>query len=136
MTTAEKVRIFLFGVFELWSGRRNLKLKNNLIVRQQSYKARSFIAQRTFIAHCQGVVRWASRRNVCSIPPLCGLKLAHSAYWCLPESLPADANGDRYRFFPLVAHHHQLLLERCHIISAFSRRCCIKRNDAATMIKQ
>ncbi len=36
MTTAEKVRIFLFGVFELLVGRRNLKLKNNLIVRQQS----------------------------------------------------------------------------------------------------
>ncbi len=36
MTTAEKVRIFLFGVFELLVCRRNLKLKNNLIVRLQS----------------------------------------------------------------------------------------------------
>ena len=35
MTTAEKVRIFLFGV-NCWPGRRNLKLKNNLIVRLQS----------------------------------------------------------------------------------------------------
>lgn len=36
MTTAEKVRIFLSACLNCWSGRRNLKLKNNLIVRQQS----------------------------------------------------------------------------------------------------
>ena len=40
MTPAEKgAAIFLFGVFELlvwFFGRRNLKLKNNLIVRLQS----------------------------------------------------------------------------------------------------
>lgn len=36
MTTAEKVRIFLSACLNCWPGRRNLKLKNNLIVRLQS----------------------------------------------------------------------------------------------------
>ncbi|STF89252.1 inner membrane protein [Escherichia coli] len=36
MTTAEKVRIFLFGVFELLVWQKKFKVKNNLIVRQQS----------------------------------------------------------------------------------------------------
>lgn len=36
MTTAEKVRIFLFGVFELLVWQKKFKVKNNLIVRLQS----------------------------------------------------------------------------------------------------
>lgn len=56
MTTAEKVRIFLSACLNCWSGRRNLKLKITLLFAYKADKARSFIAQRTFITHCQGVV--------------------------------------------------------------------------------
>ena len=100
MTTAEKVRIFLFGY--------------------KADKARSFIAQRTFITHCQGVVLLGVEAK----------RLLHSSALRFEACLIAHTGACRShfllartaivnRFFPLVAHHHQLLLERCHIIISF-----------------
>lgn len=95
MTTAEKVRIFLSACLNCWSGRRNLKLKITLLFAYKADKARSFIAQRTFIAHCQGVVLLGVEAKRLLHSSALRFRLPHSAYWCLPASLPAGANGDR-----------------------------------------
>ncbi len=132
----QKVRIFLFGVFELrWSGRRNLKLKITLLFANKANKARSFIAQLTFIAHCQGVVLLASRPNVCSIPPLCGLSLPHSAYWCLPQSLPPAPTAIVNCFSRLSLTTTSFGRSEAISLSAFLLLLLHKPNDAATTIK-
>lgn len=121
MTTAEKVRIFLFGVFELLVWQKKFKVKKiTLLFAYKADKARSFIAQRTFSAHCQGVVLLGVEAK----------RLLHSSALRFEACLIAHTGACRShfllartaivnRFFPLVAHHHQLLLERSHIIISF-----------------
>ena len=91
-----------------------------LLFANKADKARSFIAQRTFIAHCQGMVLLgveAKRLLHSSALRFEACLIAHTgacrSYFLLARTAIVN------RFFPLVAHHHQLLLERCHIIISF-----------------
>lgn len=66
MTTGEKIRIFLFGVFELLVWQKKLRTKITLLPDDGSFvirgtankpdEPRSLIAQRTLFAHRQSVV--------------------------------------------------------------------------------
>lgn len=122
MTTESAARIFLFYVFEPLVWAKKFKSCNNLVVHNKANKG-SFIAQRTLVAHCQGVGTAGRREKFHSS----GFMVEASG-WLIATYYARHFllcwNGDCY--FPVVTHHHQLAERRLY---HFSCQLCIKTND-------